>query len=101
MVDRLVVGWWGWGISSAETRGNKTREEPTSSKDTKRQGQDKARKARQLGKGLEGTPEGEGVCVQGRGKEGTGWTGMNRLVFPLLGWTCPCWRRNTIVRVCM
>lgn len=62
MVDRLVVGWWGWGISSAETRGNKTREEPTSSKDTKRQGQDKARKARQLGKDWKGPRKGK-VCA--------------------------------------
>lgn len=33
-----AVGWWGCGIGNAETRGNKTREKPTSSR-TRRRGQ--------------------------------------------------------------
>lgn len=59
----------------------------------------------QLGNRLEGTPEGEGVCVQGTpylfAGEGTGWTGTKRLVFSVGGWTCPCWRRNACVHPCI
>lgn len=85
-----------------ETKQEKSQQAPGHEETRARQGKEgKARQGKAIREGLEGTPEGEGVCVQGRGREGTGWTGMNRLVFPLLGWTCPCWRRNTIVRVCM